>query len=94
VSASFIWRGFRNGYIGTYTLGFDHDFGDVKLSAAVGTAGIHLGSVYAPNGYSGADRSFAPFTQFDSAGHVIAGYGPEYVMQSGSHSRYNALQLA
>ncbi len=91
--ASAIWRGFRNGYIGTYTAGIDHDFGLMKLSVAyVGTAGIHLPSVAAVNGYSSADSSYAPFTEFDSTGHAIGGYGPESVMQSGSHSTYHALQ--
>ncbi|HXX13314.1 MAG TPA: TonB-dependent receptor [Candidatus Eremiobacteraceae bacterium] len=95
ITAGVIWRGFRNGYIGTYTLGFDHDFGVVKWSAAyVGTAGVHLPSVFSPNGYAGADSAFAPFTQFNAQGQAIGGYGPEMVMQSGSHSSYNALQTS
>src|SRR5581483_1497068 len=49
-SVSGIDRNFRNGYIGTFTAGFDHDFRDVKLSAAyVGTVGVHLPRVYSPN---------------------------------------------
>jgi Carboxypeptidase regulatory-like domain len=95
LAASMIWRGFRNGYIGTYTLGVDHDFGRMKASAAyVGTAGIHLPSVFSPNGYNGADPGFAPFTQFDAVGHAIGGFGPEVIMSSGSHSSYNALQTS
>jgi len=95
IVAGFMSRTFRNGYIGTYTMGVDHDFGFARLSAAyVGTAGIHLPSILSPNGYSGADSSFAPFTQFDSSGHATGGYGPEAVMQSGSHSTYNALQTS
>jgi hypothetical protein len=95
IQASFISRNFRNGYIGTYTMGVDHDFGFAKLSTAyVGTAGIHLPNIFAPNGYSGADSSFALFTQFNSAGQAIGGYGPEMMMQSGSHSTYNALQTS
>jgi len=90
-----ISRAFRNGYIGTYTLGLDHDFGGVKMSAAyVGTAGIHLASMLAPNGYAGAEPAFAPFTQFNSAGKAIGGFGPEYLMATGSHSSYNALQTS
>jgi len=95
VVAAVISRNFRNGYIGTYTLGVDHDFAFAKLSANyVGTAGVHLANIFAPNGYSGADPSFAPYTAFDSAGHAIGGYGPDYVMESGSHSTYNALQAS
>ena len=86
---------FRNGYIESFTAGIDHDFKDVKLSAAyVGTAGIHLASVYSPNSYGGADPAFAPFTQFDSAGNAIGGFGPELVMTSRSHSTYHALQAS
>ena len=95
LTAGAISRGFRNGYIGTYTLGVDHEFRGAKLSAAyVGTAGIHLASVFSPNGYGGADPAFAPFTQFDASGHAIAGFGPESVMTTGSHSNYNALQTS
>jgi hypothetical protein len=90
-----ISRDFRNGYIGTYTLGVDHDFGTMKLSAAyVGTAGVHLASVYSPNGYDGAEPAFAPFTQFNSTGQATGGFGPELVMQTGSHSTYHALQTS
>ena len=96
INASFIERNFRNGYIGTYTLGFDHDFGGglILNAAYVGTAGVHLPSVFSPNSYAGADPAFAPFTQFNAAGQAIAGYGPESVMQSASHSSYNGLQTS
>lgn len=86
---------FRNGYIGTYTAGLDHDFGIVKFSAGyVGTVGVHLAGVLSPNGYAGADPAFAPFTQFNSSGQAIGGYGPETVMTTASHSSYNALQTS
>ena len=86
---------FRNGYIGSYTAGVDHDFGEVKLSVAyVATAGIHLPGVVLPNGYAGASPGFARFTQFDAAGHVLGGFGPEYLMTSGSHSTYHSLQTS
>ena len=88
-------RNFRNGYIGSYTAGIDHDFGDVKFSAAyVATAGVHLSSVYSPNSYGGADPAHAPFTRFDSSGTPTGGFGPEYVMTSGSHSTYHSLQAS
>ncbi|HEX4424193.1 MAG TPA: hypothetical protein VH079_02260, partial [Terriglobales bacterium] len=95
LSMAGIAKNFRNGYIGTYTAGVDHDFGDVKFSAAyVATAGIHLPSVYSPNSYGGADPAFAPFTQFDSTGKAIGGFGPESIMSSESHSTYHALQTS
>ncbi len=85
----------RNGYIATQTLGIDHEIGNVKLSASyVGTAGVHLASVLSPNGYGGAEPAFAPYTQFNSAGQAIGGFGPESVMSSGAHSSYHALQTS
>lgn len=88
-------RHLRNGYIGTYTAGIDHDFGTLKVSASyVGTAGLHLASVLVPNGYAGAAPGFAPFTQFNPAGQATGGYGPEMIMTSGSHSSYNSLQTS
>jgi hypothetical protein len=95
LSVSVMSRNFKNGYIGTYTAGFDHDFGIVRWNAAyVGTAGIHLARVFAPNGYAGAGPQFARFTQFDSSGNATGGFGPEYVMATDSHSNYNALQTS
>jgi hypothetical protein len=86
-------KNFRNGYIESYTAGIDHDFRDFKFSAAyVATAGVHLASIYSPNSYGGADPAFAPFTQFDSTGRAIGGFGPESLMTSRSHSTYHALQ--
>ena len=94
-TAAIIDRNFRNGYIGSYTAGLDHAFGNVKLSAAyVATAGVHLASIFSPNSYSGADPAFAPFTQFNAAGHATGGFGPELVMTNGSHSSYHALQTS
>ena len=89
-------RDFRNGYIGSYTLGIDHDFKDVKASVAyVATAGVHLPAVFSPNGYTGADPAFAPFTIFDSNGkNRVGGYGIESLMTSSSHSSYHSLQAS
>jgi len=90
-----IGRHFRNGYIGTFTAGIDHDFGSVKFSAAyVGTAGVHLARVDSPNGYGGADPAFAPFTQFNAMGHAIGGFGPVMVMNTAAHSTYHSLQTS
>jgi len=95
LSVSVMSRNFKNGYIGTYTAGVEHDFGMVRWNAAyVGTAGIHLARVFAPNGYAGAGPAFGRFTQFDASGNAVSGFGPEYVMASDSHSSYNALQTS
>jgi len=88
-------KDFRNGYIETFAAGFDHDFGSVKISANyVGTAGVHLASIFSPNSYSGASPAFAPFTQFNSAGQSVGGFGTETLMTTRSHSVYNALQTS
>jgi hypothetical protein len=88
-------RNFSNGYIASWTAGIDHDFGDLHGNASyVATAGIHLARIYFPNSYGGADPAFAPFTQFNAAGQATAGFGPEYLMSSGSHSSYHALQTS
>ena len=93
IATGVIAHNFRNGYIGTYTAGLDHDFGAVKLNLSyVGTAGVHLASMLSPNGYAGADPAFARYTQFDPAGHVTGGFGAETIMTTGAHSSYNALQ--
>jgi hypothetical protein len=94
-STGVIGRHFRNGYIGTFTAGIDHDFGGVKFSAAyVGTAGVHLASVDSPNGFGGADPAFAPFTQFSATGHAIGGFGPITIMNTAAHSTYHSLQTS
>src|SRR5205823_5039385 len=95
LSVTGIAKNFGNGYIGSWTAGVDHDFGDFKASASyVGTAGIHLARFYNPNGYGGACQGFAPFTQFDTQCHAISGLGPETIMTSESHSSYHALQTS
>jgi len=95
VNVTGIAKNFGNGYIGSWTAGVDHDFGDFKFNASyVGTAGIHLARAYNPNGYGGACEGFAPFTQFDTPCHATGGFGPELIMTTGSHSSYHALQTS
>jgi hypothetical protein len=60
----------------------------------VGTAGIKLPVIDSPNGYTGAGPGFAPYTQFDSSGRVVSGYGPLVLMTNRSHSTYHALQAS
>jgi hypothetical protein len=86
---------FSGGYVGTWTAGIEHKVRGVTLNGAyVGTAGIKLPSMDFPNGFSGADPAFAPYTQFDSSGLVTGGYGPVAEITNRSHSTYHALQLS
>jgi len=86
---------FRNGYIGSYTAGVERTFGDVSFSASyVATVGVKLASVINPNSYIGASPQFAPFTQFDSSGQILGGYGQEYFLGTPAHSTYHALQVS
>jgi len=86
---------YRNGYIATYSAGFDHTFGEVTFSANyVATAGVKLSSAIYPNGYVGADPAVARFTQFDAKGHVMGGYGLLGFMSSRSHSTFHSLQTS
>jgi len=88
-----IARNFHNGYIGTYTSGVEREIGDVKLSASyVATVGVGLPGIAFPNGYGGADPSFAPYTVFDSAGKIAGGFGPEQLITNRSHSTFHSLQ--
>jgi hypothetical protein len=90
-----IARNFGNGSIGSWTAGVDHDFRDFKFNAAyVATVGVHLPRVYWPNSYGGAEPAFAPFTQFDSSGKAVSGFGPENLITNASHSTYHALQAS
>ncbi len=86
---------FRNGYVATYSAGFEHSFGDVKVSADyVATMGVHLPSGILPNSYGGAGPAFAPFTQFDTAGQVVGGIAQETLLASRSHSTFHSLQAS
>ena len=95
LSVAGLAKNFRNGYIGSWTAGIDHDFGDVHLGIAyVATEGVHLAAGYSPNSYGGAEPAFAPFTQFNAQGQAIGGLGPESIMTSSAHSSYNSLQVS
>ena len=48
---------FENGYIGTWTAGFEQKLAGATINAGyVGTAGIKLPAVDFPNGFPGRDR--------------------------------------
>jgi hypothetical protein len=86
---------FPDGYIGTYTAGIEHQVKGMNLAASyVGTAGVHLTTAEAPNGYPGASPEYAPFTQFDASGKIIGGFGPEWVVAPRSHSSFHSLQAS
>ncbi len=86
---------FRNAYLATWTLAAERSFQGLAASAAyVGTAGISLPAINFPNGYTGATPAFAPFTQFDSSGQPLGGFGTEMLMTNRSHSSYHALQAS
>jgi hypothetical protein len=86
---------FRNGYVATYSAGFEHSFGDVKVGADyVATMGVHLPATIFPNSFGGADPAFAPFTQFNAAGKVVGGFAQESLISSRSHSTFHSLQAS
>ena len=88
-------RDFTDGYIGTYTAGVEHKFNDVTLDASyVATVGVKLAALNFPNGYPGAEPSFAPFTLFNAQGNPVSGYGEEALMSNRSHSTYHSLQTS
>lgn len=88
-------RSFGNGYLQTWTLGLERQFSGIVADANyVGTAAVHLPRISFPNAYPGADPQFAPYTQFDSSGNVLGGFGTEQLLIANSHSTYHALQTS
>ena len=86
---------FGNAYLQTWTLGLERHFGGLVGDATyIGTAAVKLPRVSFFNGYPGAGPSYAPYSQFDSAGNVIGGFGTENVITSTAHSSYHALQTS
>ena len=86
-------RRFSNGTLQTWTLGAERQFGKLTADAAyVGTESMHLPRISYINGYTGAGPGFAPYTQFNSAGNPIGGFGTEQLITGTAHSSYHALQ--
>ncbi len=87
---------FGNGYLQTWTVGAERQFGKMTADVAyVGTASAKLPRISSPNGYSGAGPEFAPYTQFSEANgtaEAVGGYGTEQVIVATAHSSYHALQ--
>ena len=95
LSISAIDPRFGNGYLQTWTLGLERRFGNVVGNATyIGTAAVKLPQQSFFNGYPGAGPSFAPYTQFDSAGNILGGFGTENVITATAHSSYHALQTS
>ena len=95
LNLSAIDRRFGNGFLQTWTLGLERQFGGLTADAAyVGTSAFRLPRTSFPNAFPGADPGFAPYTNFDSSGAVIGGFGFESVITNTSHSSYNALQTS
>ena len=86
---------FGNAWLYTWTLGLERKIGDIVADAAyVGTAGVRLPRVSFPNAYLGAGPAEAPYTNFNSAGNIVGGFGFESVITDTSHSTYHALQTS
>ena len=95
LNLSGIDRSFGNATLYTWTAGLERKFGNLTADAGyVGTAAEKLPRTSFPNAYPGADPAFAPYTQFDSAGNVIGGFGRENVITATAHSTYHALQTS
>lgn len=88
-------RHFGNGFLQTWTVGLERAFGKLTADIAyVGTSAYRLPEFSYPNAYQGADPGFARFTNFDSGGVVVGGFGFETVVTATAHSSYNALQTS
>jgi len=58
----------------------------------VATIGVDLPGISFPNAYGGASPGFAAFTNFNGAGQVTGGIGPELLITNRSHSTFHSLQ--
>jgi len=95
LNLSSIEQKFGNGSLYTWTLGFERKIAAMTATAAyVGTAASKLPRIIFPNAFPGAVEGFTPYTQYDSAGQMISGFGVENVINAGSHSTYHALQAS
>jgi hypothetical protein len=95
LNLSGIDRRFGDGFLQTWTLGVERQFGGLTADAAyVGTEAFRLPRTSFPNGFVGAGPGFAPYTTFDNSGAVTGGFGFESVITDTAHSSYNALQTS
>ena len=95
LSLSAIDRSFGNATLFAWTTGLESKMGGLTADASyVGTAAERLPRYGFPNAYPGASPGFAPYTQFDSSGNVIGGFGVENVIFGDAHSTYHSLQTS
>ncbi|HEX8710621.1 MAG TPA: hypothetical protein VF730_02025, partial [Terracidiphilus sp.] len=95
LTLSAINRQFGDAFLNTWTLGLERQFGGLTANAAyVGTSASRLPYNSFPNAYIGAEKGFAPYTDFNDAGEVTGGFGVESVIAAMSHSSYHALQTS
>jgi hypothetical protein len=95
LNASAISQNFRNALLGTWSLSVERAVRGLGLSAGyVGTAGMYLPAIDAPNAFPGATAEFARYTQFNSAGQITGGFGTDMLLTNRSHSTYHALQTS
>jgi len=86
---------FGNSTLYTWTLGLERRFSSLTAGATyVGTVAEKLPAITFPNGFSGADPAFAPYTTFDASGKVTGGFGFENLAAAVAHSSYHALQVS
>ena len=95
LNAAAISQNFRNASLGTWTLSVERTVRGLSLNAGyIGTSGMYLPAIDAPNAYPGATAAFARFTQFDSSGRITGGFGTDTLVNNRSHSSYHALQTS
>ncbi len=95
LALSTVDRSFNNASLYTWTAGLERKIGNLTADANyVGTAAAHLPRISYPNAYPGADPAFARYTQFNTAGQIIGGFGVENVVTATAHSDYHALQTS
>jgi hypothetical protein len=95
LNLSGIDRSFGNAWLYVWTAGLERDFGNLAANVSyVGTAASHLPRISFPNAYPGAGPEFAQYTEFDSSGAVVGGFGVENIITGTSHSTYHALQTS
>ena len=95
LALSTVDRSFNNASLYTWTAGLERKIGNLTADANyVGTAAAHLPRISYPNAYPGADPTFARYTQFNTAGQIIGGFGVENVVTATAHSDYHALQTS
>jgi Carboxypeptidase regulatory-like domain len=79
----------KNGYTISGNVTLEHEFaGNIAVQASyIANNGVDLYNSVYPNGFSGAESQFTPYT------NITPGIGELQLFYNGGHSTYNALQL-